>query len=130
MNMKKRDFSGWIANLSNGESVPEGSSEPGKRSPWQQLLKRVKDDNDINVSGLRLQSDGITLHALPPKQCDRYFHAYEVHRIMYRDVYRNLQGVGSIVDDLVFIAWVEKGTGNVYLDVRPLEEIKVHTTLG
>jgi hypothetical protein len=128
MNMK-REFSGWIANLPSGETIPEGSSEPGKPTPWRQLLNKLKEEA-TRLSGLRLQKNGITIHAVPPKQCDGYYHAYEIHRIMYRDSYRNFQGIGSIVDDHVFIAWVEEGTGNVYLDVRTLEDSKIHTTLG
>jgi hypothetical protein len=126
----KKDFSGWIANLSNGETVAEGSSEPGKPTPWRQLLKLLKEDNELKLTGLRLHKNGITVHALPPKQCDGYFHAYEIHRIMYRNVIRHLQGVGSIVDDQVFITWIEEDTENIYSDVRTLEESKIHTTLG
>jgi len=125
----KVDFTGWIANLSNGESVVEGSSEPGKLSPWRQLLQRLLDEPDIYITGLRMQQVGITIHAMTNKSCDGYFHAYEVHRIVYRDVYRNLQGIGAVVDDQVFITWIERGTTNVYQEIRSLESSKIHTTL-
>lgn len=127
MTMDKENFSGWIANLSNGDSLAEGSSEPGKLTPWRQMLERLESGEE-KMTGLRLMHDGITIHALPMKNCDGYFHAYEMHRIMYRDTTRHLQGVGSIVDDKVFITWFEKGTGNIYQDVRPLEEVRIHTT--
>ena len=125
----KNVFSGWIANLSDGSTLPEGSSQPGKPTPWRQLLNTLK-EKELDLRGLRLQKPGVTVHALPPKDCDGYYHAYEIHRIMYKDTYRNFQGVGSVVDDYVFIAWVEEGTNNVYLDVRTLEDSKIHTTLG
>jgi hypothetical protein len=127
MTMKKENFSGWIANLSNGESVAEGSSEPGKLTPWRQMLERLE-NHEAKMTGLRLMHNGITIHALPMKQCDGYFHAYEMHRIMYAGTSKHLQGVGAIVDDKVFITWFEKDTGNIYQDVRPLEEVKIHTT--
>lgn len=127
MTMKNVPFSGWIANLSNGDSIAEGSSEPGKKTPWRQLLERLENGNE-KMTGLRLMHGGLTIHALPMKQCDGYFHAYEIHRIMNQDLTKHLQGVGSIVDDRVFITWLDKATGNVYQDVRPLEEVKIHTT--
>lgn len=125
----KNIFSGWIANLSDGSALPEGSSEPGKPTPWRSLLNKLKSEA-LKLTGLRLQKNGITVHALPSKNCDGYYHAYEIHRIMYKNTNRSFQGVGSVVDDYVFIAWVEDGTNNVYLDVRTLEDSKIHTTLG
>jgi hypothetical protein len=127
---KQTPFSGWIANLSNGETVAEGSSELGKPTPWRQLLERLEKDNELKMTGLRLQHLGLNVHALTPRQCDGYFHAYEIHRIMYQKVERNLQGVGSVVDDEVYITWFDKATGNIHQDVRPLEEVKIHVTLG
>lgn len=129
MTMTKTDFSGWIANLSNGDSLAEGSSEIGKPTPWRQLLNMLK-EKELKLTGLRLRKNGVIIHALPPKQCDGYFHAYEVHRIMWRDSIRHLQGIGSVVDDQVFITWIEESTGHIYNDVRPLEGSKIHTTLG
>lgn len=124
---KRPPFSGWIVNLSNGESLAEGVSQPGQPTPWRQLLNATE-DGEIKVTGLRLAHGDIVIHALAHKACHGYFHAYEAHRIMYQGHHRHLQGVGSVVDDKVFITWYEKDTGNIYQDVRPLEEVKVHTT--
>ena len=124
-----KGFDGFLANLSTGQTVPEGPIAPGERSAWRQLLDWLKESGE-KITGLRLTKNGITIHALPPKQCDGYYHAYELQRLLFKGTYRNLQGIGSVVDDKVFIAWIEESTGNIYLDVRTLEDSKIHTTLG
>lgn len=137
---------GWIANLSDGSTVIETEPIPGELSPWQKLLQRCREEKhvvkgevtgkDIEVSlaitGLQLQYGPITIMAMPNKECDGYFQAREVHRIIWRDVYLHMHGVGSVIEDKVYITWIQTtkdGQINIRSDVRPLETCKVHTTL-
>ena len=123
---------GWIANLNNGETIVESRPIPGERTAWQKLLKHCKDDG-LAITGMRLTVNGVTVEAMPHKMCDGYFQAYEAIRIMFRDQQELRQGIGSIVGDKVYITWVdlgvsENGMSYVHQEVRPLEEVKIHTT--
>jgi hypothetical protein len=136
---------GWIASLSDGSTVLETPPVEGEHSAWQKLLERCRTEfihvvdaegrsvvMPLRVTMLRLQYGPVTIMALPNNRCDGYFQAREVHRIMYRDFYMNLHGVGSVIDDQVYITWLEiTPEGQFYIrnDVRPLETCKVHTTL-
>lgn len=123
----------WIANLSDGSTLIEGKGLAGERSPWQQLLQMCR-DKDLQISGLRLAVNNVTVTALPPKMCDGYFQAYEAMRIMFRDQIKHRQGIGSVIGDQVYIIWVDlnqeaNNMNYVYSEVRPLSEVKIHTTI-
>lgn len=118
----------WIANLSNGQTATEGEAQPGERLPWQQLLDFCI-TNQIRITGLRLQVNGRMAAALPPKACDGYFFAHEVHmRGSNMEQQFHMQGIGSVIEDRVYIIWIDD-QGNVYTDVRELESCLIHTTL-
>ena len=123
----------WIANLSDGSTVVEGKALAGQRTPWQQLLQHCR-DNDLKITGMRLSVNNVTVSALPPKMCDGYFQAYEVMRIWFRDQTKHRQGIGSVVGDQVYIVWVDlnqeaNNMNYVYSEIRPLSEVKIHTTI-
>ena len=118
---------GWIANLSNGETVYEAEPTPGDYLPWRKLLIRLKEEN-LKVTALRIRRGGITINALPQKQCDGYYHAYEAWRMMFSGAEGMRQGVGSVVGDKVYIVWLAP-TGEINPEIRMLESERVHTTL-
>lgn len=120
-------FRGWIATLSNGNTVFEEPAVPGEPSSWQQFLHALK-GSGVSITMLRLQRGGKTVHALPPKRCEGYFQAYEFLKSMFRDTEDHRQGIGSIIGNQVYIAWLDD-SGNIWIDIRPLEEVKIHTTL-
>lgn len=124
---------GWVANLKNGQIITESKSVPGEMSAWQTLLKYCR-DNDTVITRLQLTINNVTIEALPNNMCSGYFQAYESSRIMFRDTTTNKQGIGSVVNDLVYIVWIGLGASNngmnyVYQDIRPLSEVKIHTTI-
>jgi len=123
---------GWIASLSDGTTKYEGESVPGERTPWQQLLQACR-DNDVSITGLRLQRGGVTVMAMPHKMCDGYFQAREAVKIMYKNVNIIKYGIGSIIGDQIYVVWLElksaDGAPYIYSDIRPLAENRVHTTL-
>jgi hypothetical protein len=122
-------FVGWIAVLSNGEAVKEEPPIPGEKTSWQKLIDRLYEE-DLKMVGLQLRQLNVSVNALPPKACRGYYQAREARLAFYggADSYSNKQGVGSVVDDKVYIVWVDS-SGNIYSDVRPLHDEKIHTTL-
>jgi hypothetical protein len=75
-------------------------------------------------------SENITVNALPPKQCDGYYQARDQRIAFYQGMEAGSirQGVGSVVGDKVYIAWLD-ANGSVWTDVRLLSSEKIHTTL-
>lgn len=121
---------GWIANLSDGETYFEGTPQPGERTPWQQFLTNIEKDGH-KITGLRLQRGGVNLHALPHKQTLGYYQAYELHKALSTQADRRYQGIGSVIKlegINVVICWVDD-QGNVWQDVRPLDSEIIHTTM-
>jgi len=134
-------FQGWIAYLSNGETIPETPPVPGEITAWQKLLKRLKEDEDLEMKRLSLVMRGIQLMSMPYKQCDGFFHGYEVKKNFFESMGETqmeeirFQGIGSIIGDQVFIQWVNISPAKhviayITSDVRDLESCKVHTTLA
>lgn len=125
-------FTGWIAFLSNGDVAHEQPPVEGERSSWQKLLQRCEEE-DIEIRRLSLVVNpaNIQIMSLPHKQRDGFYQAKEVRRHWFKDsdkaVTLLFQGIGSIVDDKVFITWVSlnsKEHVDAYIthDVRPLDE--------
>lgn len=127
-------FQGWIASLSDGTQRFEGPEEPGKKTPWQQLLDLVV-GTDLKITGLQMKHFGVTINAMPHKMCDGYFQAYEARKKLIRGTGENaereeiLHGIGSVIDDIVYITWFSLTTGRIYQDVRYLSSCKIHTSL-
>jgi len=119
----------WIADLDDGTTVFEKPAEPGKRSTWQTLRHRVL-NNEVQISMLRLQRDGVTVSAIPAKHCDGYFQAYEAQMWMFQDKQRHIQGIGSVLGDKVFITWMDVSKPYMWQEVRKLSTCKVHTTVA
>jgi len=123
--MVKESFRGWIANLSNGETIFETPWEKGKLTPWRQLLERLKNEN-LKITRMRLQMGGRTFHSTP--HAEGYFQAREAHQAMLSGREKRFRGIGSILGNKVYIIWVNE-QGDSWQDIRPLEMDKIHTTL-
>lgn len=125
----------WIANLSDGTILTEEDVklEPGGPSPWRYLIKRCQ-DGEVKLTGLRLGVGPALVNALPTKQCDGYFHAYESIRYLFNtEVERKKQGIGSVVGEQVFITWMEQGQNGltyIWQEVRPLKDCIQHVILS
>jgi hypothetical protein len=126
--MEKEKFQGWTVTLSNGENIWETEPIPNEFTPWRKLLNYLEKEN-LKITSLRLQRNGITLHALAQKQCDGYYQAMEKHiSAITHEVKMVKQGIGSVVGDKIFITWIDTNN-NVWMDIRPFEKDKIHTTL-
>lgn len=123
-------FIGWMAALSNGETVKEQPvATPGDRTSWQKLLDRLTAEN-LKIVGLCIRYLNTTVNALPPKACQGYYQARDQAITFFHGTQSGSirQGVGSVVGDKVYIIWLDD-TGSVWADVRPLASEKIHTTL-
>lgn len=105
-------FRGWIASLSTGETVFEPDGMAGNEG-WKELLQRFKAE-DVRLTQLRLQRGGMTVVAIPG--ADGFFQGYE-YRNTSRGTRKQVQGIGSIVGQQVFITWLDDD-GNCWQDVR------------
>jgi len=114
---------GWIASLNTGETVFEEPTSRGELSAWQRLLQRCRAEN-VRITQLRLQRGGMTVVATHAAQ--GYFQGYESRTSGRTLKTTTVQGIGSVVGDLVFINWLND-QGHVWQDVRPLGELWVHT---
>lgn len=144
---------GWIASLSDGSTVYESKPIKGERTPWQLLLERCRTETHettsrlyengheilvpktvpLRITMLRMQYGPVMIMAMPQQMCDGYFQAREATRVVFRDYYIHMQGIGSIVGDMVFITWIELLPDNQFQirsDIRPLSACKVHTTIS
>lgn len=126
--MYSTNFQGWVANLSDGSTRPEWKVAPGEASPWQQLIEFIYTQN-LKITNLRLIVSDKTFTALPHKAVDGYFQAREIFKSVFTGVEEIWRGIGSVVGETVFIIWVSN-EGNVRQDIRPLDSVRIHTTLA
>lgn len=125
---------GWSANLSDGTVVNESDKHAGQKSPWQTLLGYCR-KNNIKITGLRLAIRDFSVTALPQKLCDGYIQLRKYAEYVYQKKKMNWQGIGSVIEDKVYITWIDidaaqHGRYQTYQEVIPLSEVKVHTTLS
>jgi len=116
---------GWIASLSNGETAFETPPVPGQISSWQSLLRRLQQEH-IGITQMRLQKNGTTVIAVP--KADGYVHAYEYSKAVFSGREMQIQGIGSVFGDVVFMTWMND-TGQVWQDIRELSVLRVHSTI-
>jgi hypothetical protein len=134
---------GWVANLSDGTTVYESPPVEGERTPWQQLLQRCREEwhaakkggketaVPLRITGLSLQYGNVIVGAMPQKMCDGYFQAREIHSTIITGRIAHRHGIGSIVNEEVFITWVEFHNGQLFIksEVRTLDACKVHSSI-
>lgn len=119
---------GWIASLSDGRTVLETEPVPGEMTSWQKLLDFVRNSN-VSITALRLQRGPLLFHTINNKKADGYFQAYEVQKILFSGKERLLQGIGAIIDEQVYITWVDLQEPYIFQDIRPLSSCDIHTTM-
>lgn len=116
---------GWVASLSNGETVFETEPVDGEVSAWKKLQGRLKEE-ELKITQMRLQKGGVTVVGLPG--AEGYVQAYNLQKSLYSGKEVTVQGIGSIISSLVFMNWMND-TGQIWQAVYPLEDLKVHSSL-
>jgi hypothetical protein len=123
-------FQGWIASLSNGETVFQAPDEPGEHSAWQSLLRRLKAEG-LRITQMRLQHGGQTVMAnrrMGSAQAEGFVHAYELRKAVFSGKEELYQGVGSVFGEEVLMIWMN-GDGLSWLEIKPLSEMRIHSTM-
>lgn len=117
-------FRGWIASLSNGETVFEGQEVTGEQSPWQKLRTRCQAEG-LYVTQIRLQLDGLTFVGIP--NSDGYCQCWEQSRSMFnpKQPPKLMRGIGSLVGDVLYLTWVDND-GNIRQEIRDYKSMDVH----
>ncbi len=122
----QENFQGWIASISNGSTIFETPMEPGKLSPWQALLRRLKNE-DLRITLLRLQISGMTLISM--REAEGYLQCIEIAKSVQTGNELIRRGLGSIIGGKVYLTWIDEHR-NIWQDVRPLEDMRIHSTLA
>jgi len=119
---------GWVASLSNGETIFETATVPGELSPWQALRKHCE-DNDLWITQIQLQIAGKTW--VGKKGADGY--------CFFRDAIiagyvggnpneKHYAGIGSVVGDEVHCTVIDANLQSSQ-DVRSLASMQAHCVL-
>lgn len=119
----------WIANLSDGSVVFE-DNRPGQSSAWLRLARYVREQN-LLITGLRLQAYGKTVNALPYRdksgtpQIQGYWQAKRQSAVLSTGGQKIPQqldhGIGYVLNGNIHIVWLcENGT--VDSEIRPVTE--------
>lgn len=119
-------FAGWIASLSNGETVFEKAQPPGDVTSWTKLQRRLKSE-DLKITMLRLQKGGVTIMAKP--KADGYVQCSEIKMGLMSGKQSRVQGIGTIIGEWVIMSWMDENR-NVWQDMRPLDDLKIHSTMA
>ena len=121
---------GWVASLSNGETIFETEPIPGERTPWGLLVDRCANDG-IWITQLQLQLGGRTIVGI--KNADGYcfFRDYRAEGFLggggpAREVYH--VGIGSVLGDTVYCTLLDV-SGQSWQDSRPLASMRAHCVL-
>jgi hypothetical protein len=121
---QEQKFTGWIASLSNGETVHEWFTGSGQRSSWQHLIARCRKEN-LYVTQMRLQRGGVTITSV--KNADGYFQAY-ADNVTMSGKKSQRQAIGFVAGNGVFVTWLDD-QGHAWQDLYRLEQMHMHTTM-
>lgn len=119
---QKTPFRGWIASLSNGETVFETESPIEGMSSWQYLRKRCADEN-LHLTQIRLQLDGLTFIGI--SDSEGYCQFWDYTRDLFSGKETRTRGIGSVIGDDVYVLTVDI-YGNIKQGVRKFKDLDVH----
>lgn len=124
---------GWVASLSNGETVFEAEPAPGEVTPWRSLVNRCTEEG-IWITQLQLQRSGQTVVGI--KGADGYCAFKDVvghgnvdeHMHLRFRGQRAYYGIGSVVGDKVICTLIND-EGQHWQDTRELASMRAHCQL-
>lgn len=119
---------GWVASLSNGDTVFEWAPEPGERSAWGQLQERCEKEG-LWITQIQLHLAGKKFIGI--KNADGYTCFTDYHRIgfmtgMLKE--KRVRGIGSVVGDTVYCLLIDDNL-EAQNDVRPLASMLAHCVI-
>lgn len=126
--MSERKHQGWVASLSNGETVFETPDIPGQPKAWGRLMQRCLDEG-LYVTQIQLQIAGNTW--VGRKNADGYcfFRDVRIGGFVGGNISeRHYAGIGSVVGDRVYCTIVDANL-QAEQDVRSLDSMRAHCVL-
>ena len=121
---------GWIASLSNGETVFEAPPQPGERTSWGKLVDRCAADPDLYVTQIQLQLDSGTVVGIKGAAGYCTFVDYRAEGFQASADGRPTKeeryvGIGSVIGDNVYCTLVNE-QGQSWQDSRSLMNMRLH----
>jgi hypothetical protein len=117
---------GWIASLSNGETIFQSPNVPGERTAWGKIQDRCEEE-EIYITQIQLQLYGNTLVGMA--NADGYTAFYEqAQSWSVRDKVATYQGIGSVIGDWVVVMFLND-SGHIWQDLRLLSHMRDHCQL-
>lgn len=123
-------FRGWVASLSNGDTVFQEPNVPGERTSWGKLVDRCAEDPELYVTQLQLQHDNGTIVGIKGAAGYAAFVDYRAEGFQASQdgkpakQVRHL-GIGSVVGKTVYCTLVND-QGQSWQDSRPLHTMHIH----
>ena len=119
---------GWIASMSNGETIFETEEIPGESSPWRKVIERCEEE-DIWITQIQLQIRGTAWVGIRDADGYCFFRDYEKTGIFSGKVKeKHWAGIGSVVGDMVYCTVVD-AQNQAKQDARPLANMRAHCVL-
>jgi hypothetical protein len=126
---------GWVASLSNGETVfetPESENVLGERKPWGKLIDRCEEEG-LWVTQIQVQTGGKTIVGIRNAEGYCTFVDWRKEGLMAEGrggptKETEQRGVGSVVGNTVYCT-VINDQGQTWQDSRPLASMRLHCIL-
>ena len=126
--MSKDKHQGWVANLSNGETVFEGELVPGERTPWGKLIERCMEE-DLFVTQIQLQIAGQTWIGLSGADGYCWFRDVRIEGFVSGSVNdQRHAGIGSVIGNSVYCTIINS-QNEAKQETRPLASMQAHCIL-
>ena len=131
-NENKVRHQGWVASLSNGETVFQEPNLPGERTAWGKLVDRCAASNkELWVTQIQMQMYGRTVVGIKSAAGYTTFVDYRAEGFMGgerpgREV--RYFGIGSVIGDKVYCTLLNE-EGQTWQDSRQLASMRLHCIL-
>lgn len=122
---KNQPFRGWIASLSNGETIFETEQSIEGMSSWQYLKKRCAEEK-LHLTQIRLQLGGLTFIGV--SDSEGYCQFWDYTKDLFSKKETHARGIGSVIGDKVFCTLVDE-YGNIKQEIRTYKNMDVHCIL-
>lgn len=124
---------GWVASLSNGDTVFEESPVPGERTSWGKLIERCGADPDLCVTQIQLQRGGSTIVGVKGAAGYCTFVDYRAEGFQASQDGRPTKevrhiGIGSVLGSIVYCTLLDD-QGQSWQDSRSLASMRQHCIL-
>lgn len=120
---------GWVASLSNGETVLEWTPEnDGERSAWGQIMERCKEEG-IWVTQIQLQIAGNTWRGVKDADGYCFFRDAAAEGFVGGNLnFKHYAGIGSVIGNEVHCTVIDASL-QASQDVRSLASMRAHCVL-